>query len=103
LAIFVLERSWTSNNWLTPVLEWVTIIGRGVVIVISIARFGLLGLVVMGFTSSLVTTFPSTFDLSAWWAGPANVAPVCVAALASYGCWTALAGRPLVKDESLAR
>jgi hypothetical protein len=103
LGNFVLEGSWTSNNWLTLVLEWVTIIGRAVVIVISIVRFGLLGLVVMGFTASLTETFPSTFDLSAWWAGPAMLAPLFVLALAAYGCWAALAGRPLLKDESLTR
>jgi hypothetical protein len=103
LGNFVLERSWTSNNWLTLVLEWVTIIGRGVVIVISIVRFGLLGLVVMGFASSLTTTFPSTFDFSAWYASAAISAPLFVAALALYGCWAALARQPLVKDVALTR
>jgi len=92
-----------KGNWLAPILELLILFASVAIMLVAIVRFGLLAIVVTGLAKGLVSGFPTTFDFSAWWAGPALFGPLCVAALASYGCWTALAGRPLLKDESLAR
>jgi serine/threonine-protein kinase len=112
LSVFVLSSllvfgreaiSLGKGNWLAPILELLILFASTAIMLVAIVRFGLLAIVVTGLAKGLVTSFPTTFDFSAWWAGPALFGPLCVAALASYGCWTALAGRPLLKDESLAR
>jgi hypothetical protein len=39
---------------------------------------------------------------SPWWAGTGLIIPILVLALATYGCWVSMAGKPLLKDEALA-
>jgi len=104
LVAFGTEGIWLGKgDWLALILECLTSVATVAIVIVAIVRFGLLAVVVTFLAAGLVTRFPTTFDFSAWWAGPALFGPLCVAALASYGCWTALAGRPLLKDESLAR
>jgi serine/threonine protein kinase len=43
--------------------------------------------------------FPYTTDLSAWYAGNTIVALLVCGAIAFYGCYTSMAGRPLFRGE----
>ena len=65
------------------------------------SRFGLFAVVAGLFVSSLLATFPVTFDFSAWYIGASLTALGAALALGVYGFHTALAGRPLLRDELL--
>jgi hypothetical protein len=56
-------------------------------------RWGLLALVAAQYAADMLW-FPMTTDLSAFYARDGLSALGLVAALAGYGCWTSLAGRP---------
>jgi hypothetical protein len=72
-------------------------IGAAVVIFITI-RFGLLAVMAALFAMSMLLQFPTTMDLSTWYAGTTLFAYAAVMALAGYAFQTAVAGRPLFKD-----
>jgi serine/threonine-protein kinase len=60
-------------------------------------RFGLLATIAT-YTSLLVlTTFPPTLDLSAWYVGLVPIPLLAVASIAIYGFRTSLAGRPVFR------
>jgi hypothetical protein len=58
-------------------------------------RFGLLVLVVGLVVQNILLVFPTTVHLSQWYAAPALVGLMAIAALAFYGFQTARAGKPL--------
>jgi len=58
-------------------------------------RFGLLVLVVGLVVQNILLVLPTTARLSQWYAGPALVGLIAIAALAFYGFQTARAGKPL--------
>jgi hypothetical protein len=58
-------------------------------------RFGLLVLVVGLVVQNILLVFPTTTHLSQWYAAPALVGLIAIAALAFYGFQTARAGKPL--------
>jgi hypothetical protein len=58
-------------------------------------RFGLLVLVVGLVVQNVLLVFPTTTHLSRWYAAPALVGLIAIAALAFYGFQTARAGKPL--------
>jgi len=63
----------------------------------TLLRFGLLALTFLLFVYALLMTSNAlTSDLSAWYAGPGLWTAGLIVALAGYGCYTALGGRPLV-------
>jgi hypothetical protein len=66
---------------------------------IVVVRFGLIALASGIFTADLLANVPVTTDFSAWYAGATLVPLLAVAALAVWGFYTALAGRPLLKEE----
>jgi hypothetical protein len=82
-------------------MDW--IIGAIVVavILITMIRFGLLSFVVMALVVPLFASFPTTLDFSSWYAGVGLIGPLVALALAGYGFWIALAGRPIFRDELL--
>jgi hypothetical protein len=65
-------------------------------------RFGLLASLLSLFTQGVLTLFPLTPDLSAWYASNTILALLVLAALAAYGFRVALAGRPIVPDTPVA-
>jgi len=75
-------------------------LGTAVWLVLLI-RFGLLAATVAFFFSNVLGRFPLTLDLSTWYVGATLTAMLTAVAVAAYGCHTALAGRPLFKDELL--
>ena len=58
-------------------------------------RFGLLVLVVGSVVQNVLLVLPTTARLSQWYAAPALVGLIAVAAVAFYGFQTARGGKPL--------
>jgi serine/threonine-protein kinase len=73
-----------------------------VVLIVVPLRFGLLASVAMWFMFPLIET-PGMFGLTGWQAQSAWMALLFIAAVAGFGFYTALAGRPLFRDELLDR
>jgi hypothetical protein len=63
--------------------------------VFVVIRFGLLAGLANFVIYSLLTRFPLTTEWSAWYAGISLVGILLIAALALYGFYTSLAGRPV--------
>ncbi len=63
-----------------------------------ILRFGFIALAVGIFTVDLLANIPFTTDWSSWWVGGSIAVVVLVAAMAVWGCYTALAGQKLLKE-----
>ncbi|HUP60985.1 MAG TPA: serine/threonine-protein kinase [Thermoanaerobaculia bacterium] len=64
-------------------------------------RFGLLACVLMGYTVLIVQNVPLTLDTSAWYFPRAALALILLAALASFGFYTSLAGKRFLPRVSL--
>jgi hypothetical protein len=58
-------------------------------------RFGLLALVVNFVVFNIVQNFPLTTQGSAWYAGISLAGILLIAAMAIYGFYTSLGGRPV--------
>jgi serine/threonine-protein kinase len=112
LLRILLRRPWLANGafflilfvpftdgFTTDYMDWV--IGAIVVaiLLITMIRFGLLSFVVMALVVPLFANFPTTLDFSTWYAGVGFIGPLVALALAGYGFWIALAGRPIFRDE----
>jgi len=63
-----------------------------------VLRFGFIALAVGIFTADLLSSLPITTDFSSWYIGAPIFVFAMVAALALWGCYTALAGQKLVKE-----
>lgn len=63
-----------------------------------ILRFGFIALAVGIFTADLLGRLPVTADLSRWYVGSSIFVFALIAALAAWGCYTALAGQKLLKE-----
>jgi serine/threonine-protein kinase len=66
---------------------------------VCVLRFGIVCFMASYFASQLVLDFPITLDFDAWYAGRSTMAMVLLAGLACLAARTALAGRPLFRDE----
>jgi serine/threonine-protein kinase len=64
-------------------------------IVLLLIRFGLLAVVAQGFFNVLLSNFPLTTQGSAWYAGISLAGILLMAAMAFYGFYTSLGGRPV--------
>jgi hypothetical protein len=64
-------------------------------------RFGLLALIATMMAGGFLSYSALTLDASRWYFGYSLIVLLLVAALAAWGFRTALAGRPLLKDETL--
>ncbi len=65
-----------------------------------VLQFGLLPVAVAQLITTLFSESAVTWDLSLWYAGPALVQVMVCVLLLVYGCYIALAGRPLFAAES---
>ena len=66
-----------------------------------LTRLGLLTMAIMSFVSRLATQVPLTLDVASWYAYGTALAFLACAALAGYGFYTSLAGRPLFGEKLL--
>jgi hypothetical protein len=84
-----------------PLLDSLSMGLRYAIPVVVLLRFGLLAAIASTFVEGLLTHYPITTDLSAWYAGGGLFGMLAVLALAAYGFHTSLAGQPLVADKLL--
>ena len=70
-------------------------------LVIAIARFGLLTSIVCQFVFFLTFIFPLTSDLSSWYANRAVFGLAILVALASYGAYVSLGGQRMFQSKLL--
>ena len=68
-------------------------------IALTVLRFGLLALTVATLVSMRCAELPITVDFSTWYTSGSLIIMLMLAALAAYGCHTALAGRSIFKDD----
>ncbi len=68
------------------------------IVVLMLFRLGLLSLVTFGMVIPLLLSFPATLDFTRWYAGIGIIGPLLIVALAGWGFWVALAGRPIFRD-----
>jgi len=71
-----------------------------VIVLIALMRFGLLTLVVACLVLQL-RYVPLTLDFTAWYSTGSLLVMLIALAIAAYGFWVSLAGRPLLGDELL--
>jgi serine/threonine-protein kinase len=64
-------------------------------------RFGLLPIILGSTVCDLLILLPLTFDLTAWYGHVTLLVLFVTVGIAVWGFWTALAGRPLFRDEIL--
>jgi serine/threonine-protein kinase len=115
LLRILLRRPWLANGAFCLVLlfvftdgftagymDWIMGLIVVAIILVTMIRFGLLAFVVMALVVPLFAAFPTTLDFSTWYAGVGLIGPLAALALAGYGFWISLAGRPLFRDELAA-
>jgi hypothetical protein len=95
----------TYGGWLLPnapadhfapsIADVALFAGVQTAVVIVAVRFGLLTMLVASFVSTLLTLLPIAVDASAPYAWSSRLIVTTVIALAAYGWYTALAGRPM--------
>jgi len=100
-AIYVV----THGGWLLPnapadhfapsIVDVALFVGVQTAVVVVAVRFGLLTMLVASFVSTLLTLLPIVVDASVPYAWSSRLIVTTVIALAAYGWYTALAGRPL--------
>ena len=66
---------------------------------IVLFRFGLLAFIVGGTVNELLGQMPIGPDLASWRGAPTVLTLIILLALAGWGFWISLAGRPLFRDE----
>jgi serine/threonine-protein kinase len=91
LLFTVLEA---AGSQFDPVVLVVSLIFWALAVFLLI-RFGLLAFVVSGFFNNLVFGFPLTTQGSVWYAGISLAGILLMAAMAFYGFYTSLGGRPV--------
>jgi hypothetical protein len=69
-------------------------VAAGALTVLVAARFGLVALIAFGLVRQLLLIMPLTLDFSRWYAGRSMLAVAIFAALAIYGFWASLGGKP---------
>jgi hypothetical protein len=77
-----------------PVVLVTWLIGNSLAVFLLI-RFGLLAFVASQFFNNLLSNFPLTTQISSWYAGLSLAGILLMAAMAFYGFYTALGGRPV--------
>ncbi len=82
-----------------PWVDFPLIIIVYAVAAVVVVRFGLIALASGIFMADLMGNVPLTTDFSVWYGGATLFPLLVVAALAVWGFYTALAGRPLLKNE----
>jgi serine/threonine-protein kinase len=98
LQYFVIFAPGPATAAALPVRVMVTVLNVGL-LVYALARFGLVTTTLFIFAGAILSRFPLTANLSAWYAPSALVAVLIVLAIAVYAFHTTLAGRPLWRDE----
>jgi len=84
-----------------PILYLATFVVLGSIFWVVFFRVGLLPVILGASISDLLRTLPLTYDLSAWYGYVTVLTLFVTVGVGAWGFWTALAGRPLFRDEIL--
>jgi hypothetical protein len=108
----ILRRQWLAAMGYTLIYSTLKLLGSDhpwielplavtiyAVAAVVVVRFGLVALASGIFTADLLANIGMTTDLSAWYAAATLFPFLVIAGLAIWGFHTALAGRPLLKNE----
>jgi serine/threonine-protein kinase len=113
LFLLVLLRALVRRTWLAialwclvvsggptwpgvdPRIAWGFAVVRALIVLVVMMRAGLLALATMMFFAFATFEVPLTLDVTAWFGTRAFPVLLPLVALAVYGFWTALAGKPL--------
>jgi hypothetical protein len=87
-SLNTMSQSW----WISAPLIVIALVCMYLVMI----RAGWVPLFVGRFVGNLLLLCPLTFDSSTWYAGVGYAALFVIGAIASYGFWTSLGGRPIV-------
>ncbi len=90
-------NGWQGNPWIDVTAGSLI----GVAIVLALVRFGLLAAMVSLFVREFLFQYPTTLDLSTWYAGGSIFALLVVLVLSALGFCLSFGGRPLLRDELL--
>jgi serine/threonine-protein kinase len=96
VAMFVGLKGLQSSH---PLRDLPVIVPIYALLVVVVFRFGLVPLVVAVFTVDMLASVPFTADLSAWYASATVFALLSVVALAGWGFYHSLSGKPIWKME----
>ena len=96
MPIFVLVASPLSPSIGTGFFSLVPVYVAGVLWMAILLRFGLLTVVVSTSVALLLQYMPLTLDTSSWYASTSFLTVAACLAVAAYGFWFSLAGRPLM-------
>ena len=94
VAIWTPIGALTTNHW----IHWLTWAALFASAVWVFSAFGVLAATAAVFVYISLERFPVTLDLSVWYTGAALLPLLACSALALYGFYTALAGRPMIRD-----
>jgi serine/threonine-protein kinase len=92
------------SSLISPTSVWtevLLVVLRMTIMILVMVRLGMLTTFTMVFLMFQITSYPITFDFSNWYAGTGLIGLLTAFGLAAWGAWTAAAGQPLFKDESL--
>lgn len=82
--------------------RWFAWVGCGVyagLVVLTIARFGLVTTVAAHFTAAVINVMPITTNPQSWYAGTAAMSAAVLVSLALFGFFVSLGGQKLIPDE----
>jgi len=95
VAFWTVIKSYDNHHFIYIVPAYLAVYGIAAFVVL---RFGFIALAVGIFTVDLLANLPLTTDLSSWYLGNSVFAVLLIAAIAVWGCYSALAGQRLVRE-----
>jgi hypothetical protein len=95
VALWTASKAYDNHHFIYIVPAYVAVYGIAAFVVL---RFGFIALAVGIFTVDLLANLPLTTDLSSWYIGNSIFAVLLIAALAVWGCYCALAGQKLLRE-----
>ena len=95
VAFWTVIKCWGEHHLLFSAPAWVLIYGIAAFVVL---RFGFIALAVGIFTVDLIANVPIATDFSSFYIGAPIFVLVLIAAMAAWGCYAALGGQKLVKE-----
>jgi hypothetical protein len=95
VGILTATKAIDNHHFIYTVPAWLAVYGIAAFVVL---RFGFIALAVGIFTIDLLANLPLTTDLSSWYLGNSVFAVLLIAAMAVWGCYCALAGQKLIRE-----
>ncbi len=95
VAFWTALKAYSDHHFVYTVPAYIAVYAIAAFVVL---RFGFVALAVGLFTVELLANLPITTDLSSWYIGNSLFVIALIAAMAVWGCYLALAGQRLVKE-----